>query len=53
MARLGPVATMIERDGNVPPLNELLRELWIARKLGAHAQQDAHIAHDTRIAEAA
>ena len=53
MARLGPVATMIERDGNVPPLNELLRELWIARKLGAHAQQDARAAHDTPIAEAA
>jgi uncharacterized protein (UPF0276 family) len=50
MARLGPVATMIERDGNVPPLKELLRELWIARKLGAHAQQ---VPQDTRIAEAA
>lgn len=28
---LGPVATMIERDGNIPPLSELLAELDIAR----------------------
>jgi uncharacterized protein len=32
---LGPVATMIERDGNIPPLGELLDELAIARRLGA------------------
>ena len=32
--RAGPVATMIERDGNIPPLFELLSELDIAR---AHA----------------
>lgn len=30
---LGPVATMIERDGNIPPLAELLDELDIARSL--------------------
>ena len=30
---LGPVATMIERDGNIPPLSELLNELDIAREL--------------------
>ena len=29
--RLGPVATMIERDDNIPPLNDLLDELQIAR----------------------
>lgn len=29
--RFGPVATMIERDDNIPPLNELLAELDIAR----------------------
>ncbi|WP_430443051.1 MNIO family bufferin maturase [Sphingorhabdus contaminans] len=30
---LGPVATMIERDDNIPPLTELLDELDIARSL--------------------
>jgi len=37
MSMLGPVATMIERDGDIPPLNELLDELDIARNLGQHA----------------
>ncbi|MBP0588692.1 DUF692 domain-containing protein [Paraburkholderia sp. LEh10] len=46
MARVGPVATMIERDGNVPPLSELLDELQVARRLGARAPH-------TPIAEAA
>ncbi len=32
-ARLGPVATMIERDGAIPALGELLDELGIARRL--------------------
>ena len=31
--RLGPVATMIERDANIPPLDELLRELNVARDI--------------------
>jgi uncharacterized protein len=31
---LGPVATMIERDDNIPPLAELLGELDIARGIG-------------------
>lgn len=31
--RLGPVATMIERDANIPPLGELLDELDLARQL--------------------
>jgi len=35
--RLGPVATMIERDDEIPPLSELLDELAIARALGASA----------------
>jgi uncharacterized protein (UPF0276 family) len=37
--RFGPVSTMIERDGNIPPLVELQRELEIARTIaeGAHA----------------
>lgn len=33
-ARLGPVASMIERDAEIPPLAELLAELAIARQLG-------------------
>ena len=32
---LGPVATMIERDDEIPPLADLLAELSIARGLGA------------------
>lgn len=31
--RIGPVATMIERDDNIPPLADLLAELDIARAL--------------------
>jgi len=33
IARLGPVSTMIERDDNIPPLDELLSELANARAL--------------------
>ena len=33
ITRLGPVATMIERDDDIPPLAELLDELAIARRL--------------------
>ena len=33
--RVGPVATMIERDDNIPPLAELLSELDIARARAA------------------
>ncbi|MXP29717.1 DUF692 family protein [Porphyrobacter algicida] len=33
--RFGPVATMIERDDNIPALAELLAELDIARKIAA------------------
>lgn len=33
LRRFGPVATMIERDDNIPPLSELLQELEIAREL--------------------
>ena len=35
ITRLGPVATMIERDDEIPPLAELLHELALARTLGA------------------
>ncbi len=35
LQHLGPVASMIERDDNYPPLSELLLELQHARALGA------------------
>ena len=35
MPMLGPVATMIERDDDIPPLAELLDELAVARSIGA------------------
>ncbi len=35
LASVGPVATMIERDDNIPPLADLLAELGIARQLAA------------------
>ncbi|MGD8348700.1 MAG: DUF692 domain-containing protein [Gammaproteobacteria bacterium] len=33
--RFGPVSTMIERDGNIPPLDEVLAELDHARRIAA------------------
>ncbi|MFA6115779.1 MAG: DUF692 domain-containing protein [Sphingomonas sp.] len=41
LPRLGPVATMIERDDAIPPLEELLAELAIARRVGSRALQAA------------
>ena len=38
--RFGDVATMIERDANIPPLAELLAELDQARAIAARV--DAH-----------
>ncbi len=35
LPRLGPVATMIERDDAIPPLHDLLAELDTARTIGA------------------
>lgn len=35
LQRFGPISTMIERDDNIPPLNELLDELNIARQIAA------------------
>lgn len=35
ISRVGPVATMIERDADIPPLAELLDELSRARRIGA------------------
>jgi len=33
IGKVGPVATMIERDDNIPPLAELLEELQVARDM--------------------
>jgi hypothetical protein len=33
VARCGPVATMIERDADIPPLSDLLAELALARRV--------------------
>lgn len=38
LPRLGPVATMIERDAAIPPLHELLAELDHARAIGTAAR---------------
>ncbi len=38
LPRLGPVATMIERDAAIPPLHELLAELDHARAIGTSAR---------------
>jgi uncharacterized protein (UPF0276 family) len=35
LSRLGPVATMIERDDNIPPLADLLAEMDVARDIAA------------------
>ena len=37
LQRLGAVTTMIERDDNIPPLQELLAELEHARQVGDDA----------------
>jgi len=39
LAQLGPVATMIERDDDIPPLVDLLDELARARVIGAAREQ--------------
>lgn len=41
LPRLGPVATMIERDDAIPPLGELLDELDVARRIAASALREA------------
>lgn len=41
VARLGPVATMIERDDAIPPIDELIDELRIARSLAASSLCEA------------
>lgn len=37
LSRLGPVATMIERDDDIPPLADLVDELDMARAVGVRA----------------
>jgi Uncharacterized protein conserved in bacteria len=39
--RFGPVASMIERDDNIPPLDDLLEELAIARLVATSAARPA------------
>lgn len=39
---LGPVATMIERDDDIPPLSDLLTELSMARGFGANELRARH-----------
>lgn len=39
--RVGPVATMIERDDDIPPLSDLLAELDIARAIGTNDEREA------------
>ncbi|MFZ6723907.1 DUF692 domain-containing protein [Undibacterium sp. MH2W] len=39
IARFGSVATMIERDDHIPPLNDLLSELQIARDIAARTMK--------------
>ena len=39
--RCGPVATMIERDGKIPPLSDLLVELDQARRIAAEVEKQA------------
>ncbi|WHU02488.1 DUF692 domain-containing protein [Sphingomonas sp. NIBR02145] len=41
LPRLGPVATMIERDDAIPPLHELLAELGTARRIAADGMRVA------------
>ena len=38
MEKLGPVATMIERDDGIPPLPELLEELDMAAKIAEQSR---------------
>ena len=41
MPKLGPVAVMIERDDDIPPLAELLAELGTARTIARGALREA------------
>jgi len=41
LPKLGPVATMIERDDAIPPLLDLLAELGTARRIAAGKLEEA------------
>lgn len=41
LRRFGPVSTMIERDDNIPPLDELIAELDRARGIAARVAKEA------------
>lgn len=41
LRRFGPVSTMIERDDNIPPLDELLAELDQARRIADRVAKEA------------
>jgi uncharacterized protein (UPF0276 family) len=41
LRRFGPVSTMIERDDNIPPLDELIAELDHARGIAARVAKEA------------
>ena len=41
LRRFGPVPTMIERDDNIPALDELLAELDMARDIAANVLREA------------
>jgi hypothetical protein len=41
MRRFGDVAVMIERDDDIPPLEDLIAELGTARRLAALAESVA------------
>jgi uncharacterized protein len=41
LRRFGPVSTMIERDDNIPPLDELITELDRARSIASQVARDA------------
>ena len=40
LRRLGPIPTMIERDDDIPPFDELLAELDIARRIAAEVEAE-------------
>ena len=44
LRRFGPVSTLIERDDNIPPLDELITELDHARQIAAHQGVNNHLA---------
>ena len=44
LRRLGPKPAMIERDDHIPPLQELIDELAIARRIAAQATAPLELA---------